>query len=210
VGLPWAEVDLAGRSLSVTQQIVRLGYRTESGPPKGQRAAGGAGRGLRERCARTRPASTPNGWPGAGPGSTPGWSSPGRTARRCTRSSSPGTSNDWRGKPDCHRSGCTTCGTAPHLALAGGADLKTVSEMPGHSTITITTADTYASVLPEVAHRAAEAAARLVPRRPSAESTRPGPISAPSGAQNETGPSPVRTKGQVRSVRREGLEPPTR
>ena len=34
-GLPWAEVDLAGRSLSVTQQIVQLGYRTESAPPKG-------------------------------------------------------------------------------------------------------------------------------------------------------------------------------
>jgi hypothetical protein len=44
----------------------------------------------------------------------------------------------------------------------GGADLKTVSEMLGHSTITIT-ADTYATVLSEVARRAAEAAARLVP-----------------------------------------------
>jgi integrase len=43
-------------------------------------------------------------------------------------------------------------------ALAGGAGLKTVSELLGHSTIT---ADTYASVLPEVAHGAAEAAGRL-------------------------------------------------
>jgi integrase len=43
--------------------------------------------------------------------------------------------------------------------LAGGAGLKTASELLGHSTITIT-ADTYASVLPEVAHGAAEAAAR--------------------------------------------------
>ena len=92
---------------------------------------------------------------------------------------------------------------AATLALAGGADLKTVSEMLGHSTITIT-ADTYASVLPEVARSAAEAAARLVPRMPSTESGRPGPISAPSGTENETGPPPTRTKGQVRSVRPRG------
>jgi hypothetical protein len=66
---------------------------------------------------------------------------------------------------------------AATLALAGGADLKTVSEMLGHSTITIT-ADTYASVLPEVARRAAEAAARLVPRGPRTDPRQPGPIRA--------------------------------
>lgn len=48
--------------------------------------------------------------------------------------------------------------------MAGGANLKVVSEMLGHSTIAIT-ADTYTSVLPEVAREAAEAAVRLVPRR---------------------------------------------
>ncbi len=37
---------------------------------------------------------------------------------------------------------------ADTLALAAGADLKTVSEMLGHSSIVIT-ADTYTSVLPE-------------------------------------------------------------
>jgi integrase len=52
---------------------------------------------------------------------------------------------------------------AATLALAGGANLKVVSEMLGHSSIGIT-ADTYTSVLPEVARAAAEAAARLVPR----------------------------------------------
>ena len=98
---------------------------------------------------------------------------------------------------------------AATLALAGGADLKTVSEMLGHSTITIT-ADTYASVLPEVARRAAEAAARLVPRGQPAEPPRPGPISAPSEPENDPGLPPGRTKGQVIGVRREGLEPPTR
>ena len=85
---------------------------------------------------------------------------------------------------------------AATLALAGGADLKTVSEMLGHSTITIT-ADTYASVLPEVARRAAEAAARLVPRGRSADPRQPGPISVPSGSEDDSGPPPRRAKGQV-------------
>ncbi len=34
VGLPWAEVDLARHNLQVSEQIVQLGYRTETGPPK--------------------------------------------------------------------------------------------------------------------------------------------------------------------------------
>jgi integrase len=90
-------------------------------------------------------------------------SSSGRTGRRCIPSTSAATSSGSRSAglpPDRlhdlrHR--------AATLALAGGADLKTASEMLGHSTITIT-ADTYASVLLEVARSAAEAAARLVPR----------------------------------------------
>lgn len=53
---------------------------------------------------------------------------------------------------------------AATLAPAGGANLKVVSEMLGHSTIAIT-ADTCTSVLPEVAREAAEAAVRLVPAR---------------------------------------------
>jgi hypothetical protein len=47
--------------------------------------------------------------------------------------------------------------------------------MLGHSTITIT-ADTYATVLSEVARRAAEAAARLVPRGQLTDSRSRGPI----------------------------------
>lgn len=53
---------------------------------------------------------------------------------------------------------------AATLALAAGVDLKIVQEMLGHSTITLT-ADTYTSVLPQVAQAAAEATARLVPRQ---------------------------------------------
>ncbi|MFG2756770.1 tyrosine-type recombinase/integrase [Streptomyces wuyuanensis] len=56
---------------------------------------------------------------------------------------------------------------AATLALAAGADMKVVQEMLGHSSITITS-DTYTSVLPEVARKAAEDAARLVPSPGSA------------------------------------------
>jgi hypothetical protein len=39
-----------------------------------------------------------------------------------------------------------------------------IQQMPGHFSITITTADTYTSVLPEAAHRAAQAIADMVIR----------------------------------------------
>ena len=50
---------------------------------------------------------------------------------------------------------------AATLALAAGADLKVVQDQLGHSTITLT-ADTYTSVLPEAAHRAAQATADMI------------------------------------------------
>lgn len=53
---------------------------------------------------------------------------------------------------------------AATLALAAGADIKTVQAMLRHSTI-ILTANTYTSVLPQVARQAAEAAAALIPRQ---------------------------------------------
>jgi integrase len=50
---------------------------------------------------------------------------------------------------------------AASLALAAGADLKVVQDMLGHSSIVLT-ADTYTSVLPEVARQAAEDTAALI------------------------------------------------
>ncbi|WUH98236.1 tyrosine-type recombinase/integrase [Spirillospora sp. NBC_00431] len=50
---------------------------------------------------------------------------------------------------------------AATLALAAGVELKVVQDMLGHSSIVLT-ADTYTSVLPEVAHRAAEKTATHV------------------------------------------------
>jgi site-specific recombinase XerD len=50
---------------------------------------------------------------------------------------------------------------AASIALAAGTDLKVIQETLGHSSIVLT-CDTYTSVLPEIAHRSAEATARLV------------------------------------------------
>ena len=52
---------------------------------------------------------------------------------------------------------------AATLALAAGVDLRVVQDMLGHSSIVLT-ADTYTSVLPEVAHTAAEKVAALILR----------------------------------------------
>ncbi len=49
------------------------------------------------------------------------------------------------------------------MALAAGVDLRTVQEMLGHSSFVLT-ADTYTSVLPDVARVAAEKVAALIIR----------------------------------------------
>ena len=50
---------------------------------------------------------------------------------------------------------------AATIALASHTDLKVIQQMLGHSSI-VATADTYTSVLPEAAHRAAQATADMV------------------------------------------------
>ena len=107
---------------------------------------------------------------------------------------------------------------AATLALASGADLKVVSEMLRHSSITIT-ADTYTSVLPEVSRRAAEAAVALVPRATSPASTHPPevpvmevPVPHRSHMAPKATPALPSEERKARSdgVRRQGLEPRTR
>jgi integrase len=183
VGLPWAEVDLPGRSLQVSEQIVQLGYRTVTGPPKADSSRPVV---LDEdsvavlRAHKARQNSERLAW-------GPAWI---ESRLVFTRENGAPLHPEYvtrhferlardAGLPPVRlhdlRHGAAT------LALARGAGLKTVSEMLGHSTITIT-ADTYASVLQEVARRAAEAAAGLVPRatwsvdRPPAARSHFGPI----------------------------------
>lgn len=54
--------------------------------------------------------------------------------------------------------------TAASLALAAGVPMKVVSDLLGHSSLAIT-ADTYTSVLPEVAMAAAETVDEIIPRQ---------------------------------------------
>jgi len=64
-------------------------------------------------------------------------------------------------------------------SLASRTDLKVIQQMLGHSSI-VTTADTYISVLPETAHRAAQATADMVIKAArSALGTRSGVTALP-------------------------------
>jgi integrase len=166
VGLSWTEVDLTGATVTVSWQVVQVGWDTTEGAPKSD-ASGRvvaldaatidvlrAHRDL-QNAERERAGDA--------------WVDTGRVFTRIDGSGlHPGyvTTHFARltkraGLPPIRlhdlRHGAAT------LALAGGANLKVVQEMLGHASIAIT-ADTYTSVLPEVAREAAEAAARLVPR----------------------------------------------
>jgi integrase len=89
---------------------------------------------------------------------------------------------------------------AATLALADGVDLRVVQDMLGHCSIVLT-ADTYTSVLPEVARRAAEQVAALVlragrlvpgtnrPRRPVRQSQRHRPAAVPARLTSRAHPA---------------------
>jgi hypothetical protein len=95
---------------------------------------------------------------------------------------------------------------AASLAHSAGADLKTVQEQLGHTSIVLT-ADTYTSVLLELHFKVAEATARLVLK---AAARNPGhrhrsEIGPPktASAEQQTRPEPVRPK-RSRKTRRAG------
>ncbi|GAA3738031.1 tyrosine-type recombinase/integrase [Spinactinospora alkalitolerans] len=93
---------------------------------------------------------------------------------------------------------------AATIALAAGVDMKVVQAMLRHSSITITS-DTYTSVLPEVAHEAAEASAALVPR--AASGGTPSTLGLPTGSQsgeNENGRPSGRKNARVKRMSRSG------
>ncbi|WP_370462437.1 site-specific integrase [Nocardiopsis sp. FR6] len=87
---------------------------------------------------------------------------------------------------------------AATIAPAAGTDMKVVQAMLRHSSVTITS-DTYTSVVPEVAKRAAEASASVVPRRRAVGGT-PRTPGLPTGSQdpgNEKGRSLPKRNAQV-------------
>jgi integrase len=102
---------------------------------------------------------------------------------------------------------------AATLAHAAGADLKTVQEQLGHTSIVLT-ADTYTSVLLDLHFKVAEATTRLVLR---AAARNPGrryrsKVNAPKSAAagSPTGPEPVRPKRSRKAKRaRKGRTPVT-
>ncbi len=166
-GLRPEDLDLKAQTLTIATQLVAFGGQTLEGTPKsdaGDRVVALDRKSVkvlkrhlkRQRKARERAGAA---WVDSGrlfTQPTGGWIEPDRlTARfeRLTRRA---------GLPPIRlhdlRHGAAT------IALAAGVDRKVVQEMLGHASIGLTS-DTYTSVLPEVAHDAAEAAARLVPRQ---------------------------------------------
>jgi hypothetical protein len=104
---------------------------------------------------------------------------------------------------------------AASLAHSAGADLKTIQEQLGHTSIVLT-ADTYTSVVTDKHHKTAEATARLVlaaaargPRRRKRPTT--GPPSKSAAVEPSPRPEPVRPKAarrrKTRNRRRTHLTP---
>ena len=166
VGLRWTDVNLDAGRLRVAQQVVQLGYAVAVGEPK--TATGARTVSLDAdtcgvlRAHRARQAAERLAWGAAyqdsgrvftredGAGLHPEYVSRHFAALARAAGLPPIRLHDLR-----H--------TAASLALAAGVPLKVVSDQLGHSSITIT-ADTYTSVLPAVAHDAAERTAGLIPR----------------------------------------------
>ena len=163
-GLRWCDLDLGGKTAIITQQLQQYDGRLAICPPKTPHSARvialdhttvAALRAHRDRQQREAAAWGPgyrasgfvftnlNGDPMAPDRLT-------RTFRKLAAEA---------GLPPVRlhdlRHGAAT------LALAAGVDLRIAQEMLGHSSIVLT-ADTYTSVLPDVAHNAAEKVAALI------------------------------------------------
>ncbi len=171
VGLRWQDVDLTGRALHIAQQIVQLGWATEIGEPK-------TDSGVRTVSLDAATVEVLEAWRRNQDGERAGWGAGWHdTGLVFTRED--GTQLHPDLATDAFQRICRRAGlppirlhdlrhTAASLALQAGVPMKVVSEQLGHSSLAIT-ADTYTSVLPAVAHAAAEAVAGIVPRAPHAD-----------------------------------------
>jgi integrase len=162
-GLRWCDVDLDARTAVISQQLQQHGGRMEVTPPKTPYSAQVIALDhttvavLREhrRRQRAEAASSP-GYQASGyvfTNQRGGPMAPDRLTRIFRHLA------EQAGLPPIRlhdlRHGAAT------LALAAGVDLRTVQEMLGHSSIVLT-ADTYISVVPELARDAAEKIAALI------------------------------------------------
>ena len=165
-GLHWADLDLTGHTLTVRWQLLQYGWETGLDDPKTDASAdvialdAATATVLGEHQQRQHAERLAAG---------PDWSDTGLVFTTLTgRPLHPADVTDHftrlaavAGLPPVRlhdlRHGAAT------LTLAAGADMKVVSQLLRHSSITIT-ADTYTSVLPQVARDAAEKTAALVPR----------------------------------------------
>lgn len=163
-GLRWCDIDLDAKTAMISQQLQQHGGRLEITPPKTPYSARVIALDhttvevLREHRRRQRAEAATYG---------PGYQASGyvftnrrggpMAPDRLTRIFR--TLSEEAGLPPVRlhdlRHGAAT------LALAAGVDLRTVQEMLGHSSIVLT-ADTYISVVPELAFDAAERIAALI------------------------------------------------
>ncbi len=166
-GVRWVDLDLDAGLYTVAKQIVQLGWKFEEGDPKTEASDAtivldkGTVKVLRARKARQNEERLA--WGEA-------WQETGHVFTREDGSAiHPASVSELfarlsfqAGLPPIRlhdlRHGAAT------LALSAGVDMKIVSAMLRHSSLSIT-ADTYTTVMPEVAHEAAEAIAALVPRK---------------------------------------------
>ncbi len=201
-GVRWVDVDFDESTLTVTKQLVQLGWEFEEGAPKTDASdstiALDAGTAAVLKAHRARQNAERLEWGEA-------WE---KTGRIFTRENGAELHPAWvselfeeltyeAGLPPIRLHDLRH--VAASIAFAAGADMKIVSAMLRHSSTGITS-DTYTSILPELAHSAAEASAALVPRLVAVgEASQTGGLPSVSPVGDRASGSPrVRKKMQVR------------
>jgi integrase len=168
VGLRWEDLDLDAAEARITQQVVQLGWRTETGAPK-------TDSGVRTVSLDAATVTVLREWRATQTAEREAWGAAWQESglvftREDGSPIHPDLATDTFERlyrradlPPIRLHDLRH--TAASLALQAGVPLKVVSEQLGHSSLAIT-ADTYTSVLPAVAQASAEAVAGIVPRAP--------------------------------------------
>ncbi|KDN85627.1 hypothetical protein KCH_26440 [Kitasatospora cheerisanensis KCTC 2395] len=116
--LPWSEVDFDEMEVTISQQVVYVAKKLFATEPKADSERTIKHR-LRDGATPRQPPTPARPSSARRPerrGRTPAWSSPRRTARATTPTTSPTGSRSWSRTPGCRPSPCTGCATAPHAS----------------------------------------------------------------------------------------------